>query len=496
MDNFLNNFIAMTAGQLLAVLGALLFLGRPASAKAPDNLRTCWQQQVEPIQEAYVALRYQETLAQLEHSFQPWQPTDYTGSGRVWSNGGSFLKSDTLRRGTTTYYSQTQLTPSTLLFQDYGDKQLFRVTRGAFLEQPLQAARYAPATLIHYFFARKIAPDKESSRELTLYKATLHHTVVRLYISTADNRLRKVTALSNDELFGDVTTTYTYEDYALLGKLAYPKTVVVSKINGKLTDKVTVSAAALVPAAPDLLAPPTGYSLAPDAAVKPEVSVEHYSPHLHFIGLAHTDDKVLVVEFSTFLLVAEAPLNSQNGELIIAEARKIAPGKPIRYFVAGHYHPHYLGGLRPFVHKGATILTTAADVPYVQYLAAAPHTLQPDSLQLRPAPLRTEEIKGSKTISDDSFEMRIYVIGSKSQHTNDYLIYYFPSEKLLFEDDLVWIARQGEIKPASARQAGLYHAVRELGLDIRTIVQSWPVKDYGVKTTIPFRDLEQSVSGK
>lgn len=464
----------------------------PARAKAPDYLQACWRQQVQPLRSSPVSFRYRETLAQLEHSFQPWQATDYTGAGRVWSSPDRFLKSDTLRRGTSTYFSQTQHTPATLLFQDYGDKQLTPVTEAKYLEYPVQAARYAPALLIQYLVARPHVPVPESTPQLAVYQGRLGGAVVRLFIDTHDGRLRKVTALSDDDLFGDVLTTYTYEDYATLGKLAYARRVVVDKINGKLTDHVTILAA--MPAAvPTLPTAPAGYALAPAAPSPPAPTVEQHGPHLHLIGLAHTDDKVLVVEFDTFLLVAEAPLNSANGELIIAEARKIAPSKPIRYFVAGHYHPHYLGGVRPFVQRGATVLTAAGTAPYVQYLAAAPHTLRPDSLQLRPRPLKIEVIAARKTIAENGFEMQIHLIGSKSQHTNDYLIYYFPTEKVLFEDDLAWVPRQGEIKKASARQAGLYHAVRELGLDVKTVLQSWPVKDYGVKTVIPFGDLEQAM---
>ena len=475
----------------------LLSLGitAPSWAGPPDNLRACWNQQVKPIRTAYISFRYRETLAKLEHSFQPWQQTDYVGTGRVWSNAAGFAKSDTLRKGATTYFSRTQLTGATLLFQDYGDKQLSPVTTATFQEYALQAARYAPGLLIQHFFSQRVAPDPESTPQLVVYKAQLNRVLVRLYIRTADNRLNKVTALSHDELFGDVITTTTYQDYATVGKLAYPRAIVVESINGKLTDKVTITAASTAPA-PGLLTAPAGYALAPEAPAKPALTVEQFRPRIYLLGLAHTDDKVMVVEFDTFLLVAEAPLNSENGELIISAARKIAPRKPIRYFVAGHYHPHYLGGVRAFVHKGATVLTTPADVPYVQYLAAAPHTLRPDSLQLQFKPLRTEEIVGRKTIAEGDIKMEIYVIGSQSQHTNDYLVYYFPTEKLLFEDDLVWIARQGEPKKASARQAGLYRAVQALGLDVQTIVQSWPVKDYGVKTIIPFRELEQSMSVK
>jgi glyoxylase-like metal-dependent hydrolase (beta-lactamase superfamily II) len=278
--------------------------------------------------------------------------------------------------------------------------------------------------------------------------------------------------------------------------LYYPKVIQIDKINGKVKDEVKISTANLVREIPQLLTQPANYKLKEDIEVKPEVKVEKYNNNIHFIELKHTDDKVMVVEFSDYLLIAEAPLNSTNGELIITEAKKIAPSKPIKYFVFGHYHPHYLGGIRPFIHKGAKIICSKADQEYVTYLANAPHTLSPDSLQMKPQPLVIEEIKDSLTITDGKFTMKIYFIGEKSKHTNDYLIYYFPTEKLLFEDDLVWIAREGEIKKPKPRQVGLYNAVKELGLDIKTIIQSWPVADYGVKTVIPFTDLEKSMNIK
>ena len=89
--------------------------------------------------------------------------------------------------------------------------------------------------------------------------------------------------------------------------------------------------------------------------------------------------------------------------------------------------------------------------------------------------------------------MKIYFIGKHSEHTIDYLIYYFPSEKVVFQDDLAWIANDGPIKKARSRQAGLYNAIKNLKLDVKTILQSWPVADYGVKTIIPFDDLEKSM---
>ncbi len=103
----------------------------------------------------------------------------------------------------------------------------------------------------------------------------------------------------------------------------------------------------------------------------------------------------------------------------------------------------------------------------------------------------------NKTITDGDYKMEIYFIGDKSAHTNDYLLFYFPAEKLLLEGDLAWISETGEIKKANKRQAGLYNAIKELGLEVETVIQEWPVGNrYGVKSVIPFSELEQSVNVK
>jgi flavorubredoxin len=132
----------------------------------------------------------------------------------------------------------------------------------------------------------------------------------------------------------------------------------------------------------------------------------------------------MVVELEDYIRVAEAPINSKNGEAIISEARKIAPSKPIKYFIFAHHHPHYLGGLRAFVHKDATILCTDISQPYVKYIANEPHSLKPDSLQLEPKKHKTQVISDSLILGKES-QMKIYFIGRKSAHTKDFLIYYF-----------------------------------------------------------------------
>ncbi len=466
--------------------------------KPRDYLQACWQRQVQPLKSNYLVVNYHETVNELEHNLAPWQTTAYAGRGTVWISPDGFRKQDTLTATARqrTYFSTTQRDGDNLLYRDYGDAELFAATRGMQQDYVFRAARYSPVSLLAYFQQHHVPATAPAPTGLAGYETTINHTVVRLFIRQQDNLLAYVTLLSPDEMLGDVTTTFRYQDYAQLGKLAYATRVQVEKANGKIAEAVELRPATAQANAPALLTAPAGYQLLPDEAPTPEVRVETYRPHLHFVELKHTNDRALIVEFDQFLLVAEAPLTSQNGELLLAAARQLAPNKPIRYFVAGHHHPHYLGGVRPFVQCGATVLVGAGDEAYVRYLATAPHTLRPDSLQRHPRPVQVEEIpvQGKKTITDGQFEMQIYCIGTQSAHTEDYLLYYFPSEKLLFEDDLAGIPQQGPVRKAGARQAGLYKAIQDLYLDVTTVVQSWPVNKAGIKTVFSFSDLAQSVN--
>ncbi|TGE28576.1 MBL fold metallo-hydrolase [Hymenobacter metallicola] len=476
---------------------SLLVLPLPLRAARPtDHLEKCWQQQGAGLKDGYAAFSYRELANELEHSQYPWQTTAYEKKGTAWLSAQRYLRLDTLTQGPKTYYSRTQVGGGEVLVQDYGENQLAAATPERLAAQLVASARYSPVLLLGYLREQKVAAQAQAPAGLVSYRTQLPNALVTVLIRKADHVVAHVTVLSHDELFGDVLTTFAYQDYTRAGPLRYARTVAVAKINGQVHDTVTVRSLTVVAAAPALLARPAVYEVAAAKPVLPVSTVEHFRPNLYLLNLQHTDDRVLIVEFRDFLVVAEAPLSSENGEYIVREARKIAPTKPIKYFVFGHYHPHYLGGLRAFVARGATILGGPGTAAYARYLTQAPHTLQPDSLQRRPRPMVFEEVTTSKTITDGQFTMQIHCIGKQSAHTNDYLIYYFPSEKVLFEDDLVWIKQQGGPRKPSARQAGLYQAVQALQLPVDTVVQSWPVADYGVKTIIPFRELEQAMQVK
>jgi Metallo-beta-lactamase superfamily len=94
--------------------------------------------------------------------------------------------------------------------------------------------------------------------------------------------------------------------------------------------------------------------------------------------------------FNDYVLVVEAPLNDLLSQQTIADIKKVAPGKPIRYLVVTHAHHDHIGGVRGFVAEGATIVTALGVRSEIERLVAEPHSLNPDSLSLHPASLTIE----------------------------------------------------------------------------------------------------------
>ncbi len=489
----------MNPGKILMTSCVLLCTFFQGQAKEKDFLEECKKKQIGSLDQEFLALTIDETRNTLYHSFEPWQYYMRKTNGTVFINSNRFLKIDTLNSKKGKRISKTQYGPEELLLLDFGDTLLSDVTKNDFSEQSLGNSRYSPITLIQYFYSHGAKEEKENpDNGFAVYKLNMNKTIVKLFINRTSCILDKITTLNDDDLYGDVLNTIYYKDYSSESGIDFPKTIFIEKKNGKAKDTVVVSSAHIVHEVTPLLIKPAGFKWTEEKKEMPEeYVVEKFNDHIHFLNFKNADSKVMIVEFSDFLVVAEAPLNSKNGEMIIQEAKKIASSKPIRYFVFGHFHPWYLGGVRPFIHIETTILSTHEDIPYVDYLANAPHTLTPDNLQLEPKKLKIEELKDSLTISDGKFEMQIFVIGKKSDHTSDYKIYYFRSEKLLFEDDLAWIKKECVLQKAGSRQAGLYNSMKELNLKVDTIIQSWPIgEQYNIKSVIPFHELEESISIK
>ena len=474
------------------------FLSGNLTAQKTNVLEGCWTKQVKPLGKMFMSMGYKENKANMNPSFDPFRVSIEHPAGTIWFGVDQFIKQDSVAYGKRQRKSIVQYNQTDLLVQEYGARSLSPVSKTSLQRFLLLSARYTPLMIINYFKEKNASPAKESNSYFTQYNAKIDNLNVSLNIRNSDSLAYQFTVVEDDELFGDVSTIYTYDSFQNLSGLICPKNIVVTKMNGLLADHIFIGATNTESKITPLLIKPANYNYTETAAVKPEINTENYSDNIHFINLLHTRDKVMVVEFSNFVLVADAPLNTENGELIIREVKKMAPGKPIKYFTFGHHHPHSIGGLRAFVHEGSKIIVTDANQEFVKKLANAKHTIKPDILEKEPKTLSLDLIQQkTEKISDGKYDMMIYELGATSQHTSDFIFYYFPKEKLIFQDDLLNLDEKGQFaKGVIARQTALYNAIKTLKLDVTHIVQGSLVMTKEKQPVATFADLEKTINEK
>ncbi len=472
------------------------FLVAEVQGYSAGALQLCHQRQVEALRGRCLSFNYRESRYRFYHSAEPWQTINSRRHGRINCDLSSFSKIDTLVRRGKIHQAKIQFSVGELLIQPYRSQQLLDVSRKMVEEQLYKTARYTPIMLLDYFNRQAPTVDSISMAGMAIYELTIHHTIVKLFIRTSDFLLARITCSSYHDMLGDETHTYRFSDYRAIEGLHIAHTIHIGKLHG-VQDTIALAAAEFTASAQAALTRPESYLIREEPACRGEVLTDiwNIADRVYLINLPQAKSRAGVIEFDEFLLVFEAPLNSANGEAIIKCCRDIAPDKPIRYYAVGHHHPWSLGGVRPFIHRGATILCRKESLDYLRYIAGASHSLQPDSLELQPMPLRTQLVDSLSIITDGSLELHIHFVGAASLHANDYVYFYLPSAGILFQGDQAWIRRLDGPGTAGKRQKALYDTIRSLRLDVDTIVQHWPTADsYGVKSVFSFRELEASIT--
>jgi glyoxylase-like metal-dependent hydrolase (beta-lactamase superfamily II) len=168
------------------------------------------------------------------------------------------------------------------------------------------------------------------------------------------------------------------------------------------------------------------------------------------------------------------------------------PNKPIRFVVNTHQHYDHAGGLRAYMHIGATIITHQSNFAFYTHdvLNYAPRTVQPDMISLWPPTelaegYQYETVRENYVLTDDSRTMHVYFV-NPIRHVDGMLMAFLPMEKLLIEADLV---DTNVPLPAtlSRDQQGFFRAVQKLKLDVGRIV---PIHG----TPVPWADFARLAS--
>ena len=194
-----------------------------------------------------------------------------------------------------------------------------------------------------------------------------------------------------------------------------------------------------------------------------------------FGGSSHNS---VAVEFDDYVAVVEAPLDESRSLAVIDEVARLAPNKPIRFLVNTHQHHDHIGGLRTYMHIGATIITHWKNYEFYtrDVLNYAPRTLAPDMLSLWPPTelaegYQYETVRENYWLNDGERSMHISYVHPLT-HAEGMMVVYLPTERILIEADLFDSAGPGAPPQARATPANrsLLGHIRRLGLDVETIV--------------------------
>ena len=163
----------------------------------------------------------------------------------------------------------------------------------------------------------------------------------------AQNQIERVETWIEHPVAGDLHVEQSYSDYRDFGGLKVPGRI-VQKRAGLQTFEATITEASANPAnIADLLQPPTppggGRAGAPAGApaggaapAPPAVQSEKLGEGVYRITGGYV---AIAVEFKDHVAILEGGQNEARGLAVIAETKRLFPGKPIRYVV--NTHPHF-----------------------------------------------------------------------------------------------------------------------------------------------------------
>lgn len=281
-------------------------------------------------------------------------------------------------------------------------------------------------------------------------------------------RLERVQTWVDNPVLGDMLVETVYSGYKDFGGVTFPSRIVQSQGGHPALD-LTISAVRANPsldlAVPESVAKPAS----PPAALAPiQVAAQQVAPGVHYLtGGSHHS---VAIEMRDHVVVVEGPQSEARSVAVIAKTKEIVAGKPIRYVVNTHVHFDHSGGLRPFVHEGATVVTHASNRAFYEKAWAAPRTINPDLLSKSKKRATFQTVGERGRLTDGTRTIELHRIPSR--HNSGILAAYLPAEKILIQVDLYSPLAATPPAPATPNPFSieLADAIGRLKLDVGQIL--------------------------
>jgi glyoxylase-like metal-dependent hydrolase (beta-lactamase superfamily II) len=293
------------------------------------------------------------------------------------------------------------------------------------------------------------------------------------------NLVERVETWLENPIFGDMLVQANYTQYRRNHEgLMFPAMVIESR-GGSAMYPIQIFAAegnpALLAQYLQPLAAPNGVQLAapPAAATTPPAAPQVQSQQLADGVYRITGGYVAVaVEFSDHILIFEAAGQNENrAQAVMAEAKRVIPGKPIRYAVLSHHHFDHTSGLPAVVAEGATIVTHEINKEFFERALGAPRTLRPDAMALSGKQAVIEGVGAKRVFADALHTLELHHIQGLP-HAEDMLVMYLPKEKIVVFADMYNVppATDPVPNPPVIGTVVMMDNLARLGLDFDTLV--------------------------
>ncbi len=264
----------------------------------------------------------------------------------------------------------------------------------------------------------------EGGKTLVAFSFTEPSRMVATAFVNEQGLVERVESRFPHPVMGESSVITTYSDYRAHGTAQFPMRIRQSQEGSPVFDlqvsEVQVNAPAAI-ATPELVRAP----------VERAVSEKAAEGIWHIAGGSHNS---VAIEMQDHVILVESPLYDTRAAVVLAEVKRLVPGKPIRFVISSHHHFDHAGGLRAAVADGATLLTSDSAMPFFQKAFATPNRIAPDLLTQSGKAAKVEGYTSKRILTDGRRTVELHAI-TDNVHASGFNMVYLPQEKLLIQAD-------------------------------------------------------------
>lgn len=159
------------------------------------------------------------------------------------------------------------------------------------------------------------------------------------------------------------------------------------------------------------------------------------------------------------------------------------PQSRVRWVILTHSHHDHVAGLRPFVERGARVLTTGGNVAFVHELLEGASERSAGGKVGTPA--KVETVRARRAIGQGSRRVVAYAVDGRP-HVDGIVIPYMPEQRMMYVADLFWKGATGHVRPADRETNAFVEILAELEVepDLLVLAHGEPAKLQELETAL------------